>query len=80
MLITHIYFICLQFHAEPAARPFVLSEAPVNYILLTLGGATGLAFLASLIFVCWWNVSKRPLVEAEAVQKTLSPGENYLWH
>ena len=41
--------------------------APV-YMALLLGAVLLLAFLASLIFVCWWNACRRPLINEDKAQ------------
>ncbi|ELU02157.1 hypothetical protein CAPTEDRAFT_209260 [Capitella teleta] len=50
------------FKADP-----VLPPSPVQYSLFAIGGATLLAFVGSIVFVCWWNVYKRPHVQEHKI-------------
>ena len=48
-------------------------ESPLKFIVLIIGGSTVLVFLCAIVFVCWWNVYRKPFIKET---KIFNPGKN----
>ena len=55
-----------QHEADP-----VVVESPLKFIVLIIGGSTVLVFLCTIVFVCWWNVYRKPFIKET---KIFNPG------
>ncbi len=60
-------FVSVQFESDP-----VVIESPLKFIVLIIGGSTVLVFLCTIIFVCWWNVYRKPFIKET---KIFNPGK-----
>ena len=56
-----------QHEADP-----VVVESPLKFIVLIIGGSTVLVFLCTIVFVCWWNVYRKPFIKET---KIFNPGK-----